>query len=297
MIKHRAQQFAALTEADLTKGVIVIHAIEGILLGATGICSDQIYDTTDSILEMVRADNIFSLLQFTSNAYAISSASRDAVRVLFTTITMGHHSDSLRPFLRWLKLKLIAAFCKRKLPVNKTQSPALSHISNKISYTVSSAATDAVSDALSNALSIANASLNKDLHLSTDDLKLSKIIAEAETNAKYISGHEKGELPRNSAYLIQCRRVATQFQSLILPYLTDRSLFLTTAGNIGLAPRTTKIEDQIWFLSGARTPMILRPLGNNGHFQVVGEAYLTGFMDGRICKTYQQAHLHDIFLV
>ena len=61
--------------------------------------------------------------------------------------------------------------------------------------------------------------------------------------------------------------------------LVGRLLFTTNDGYIGLAPKATKLDDQICILLGCRTPLVLRPNGAWG-YEVVGECYIDGFMDG-----------------
>ena len=58
----------------------------------------------------------------------------------------------------------------------------------------------------------------------------------------------------------------------------NRSLFRTKEGNIGLAPSTAAVGDQVVVLINCSSPMILRPKGEN-KFQVIGEACYHGFMD------------------
>jgi hypothetical protein len=59
-----------------------------------------------------------------------------------------------------------------------------------------------------------------------------------------------------------------------------RSMFKTTKGYIGLAPKATRHGDIVTVLLGCSNPTILRPTHHPGTFQVVGEAYCDGFMSG-----------------
>lgn len=58
-----------------------------------------------------------------------------------------------------------------------------------------------------------------------------------------------------------------------------RLLFATSIHKIGVGPLPTKVDDEVWILSGARFPFILRPL-ENGRHELVGEAYVHGIMYG-----------------
>lgn len=59
-----------------------------------------------------------------------------------------------------------------------------------------------------------------------------------------------------------------------------RKLFLSGEGTLGLALASAKVGDQIWFLSGASVPFVLRLVphasGRKG-FGWVGEAYVHGY--------------------
>jgi hypothetical protein len=62
-------------------------------------------------------------------------------------------------------------------------------------------------------------------------------------------------------------------------YLRGRSLLRTDSGGMGLGPDTTKPGDEIVILLGGRGAFVVRP-SRDGHFQMVGECYLHGFMNG-----------------
>lgn len=62
-------------------------------------------------------------------------------------------------------------------------------------------------------------------------------------------------------------------------YCNGRSVFTTNNGNLGLAPAAVKTGDIVVILLGCHSPMVLRPV-NTSHYQVVGEAYCEGFMNG-----------------
>ena len=59
----------------------------------------------------------------------------------------------------------------------------------------------------------------------------------------------------------------------------NRSFITTREGYIGLAPSETKPGDQICILLGCQMAMILRP-ASSSQYQVVGESYVHGLMDG-----------------
>lgn len=73
---------------------------------------------------------------------------------------------------------------------------------------------------------------------------------------------------------------ATVFQQLIHQLIVMRRLFITQEKRyLGLGSESMQIRDEIWVLPRANTPVVLRELAN-GHFMVVGPAYVHGIMKG-----------------
>ena len=62
-------------------------------------------------------------------------------------------------------------------------------------------------------------------------------------------------------------------------YCTERSIFTTEQGYIGLAPRAANPGDCISVLLGSDLPLVLRSKENN-QYQVLGPCYIQGFMTG-----------------
>ncbi|KAK0726847.1 heterokaryon incompatibility protein-domain-containing protein [Lasiosphaeria miniovina] len=60
---------------------------------------------------------------------------------------------------------------------------------------------------------------------------------------------------------------------------TGRAIFRTEENYLGNGPRSVVPGDQVWVLTGAATPIVLRPLAD-GRFVLVGEAYVHGIMRG-----------------
>lgn len=67
-------------------------------------------------------------------------------------------------------------------------------------------------------------------------------------------------------------------------FADQRCLFRTQEKRLGLAPIGAKVGDQVWFLSGARVPFVLRKVENE-RFELVGEAYVHGCMRGEAFTT------------
>lgn len=70
----------------------------------------------------------------------------------------------------------------------------------------------------------------------------------------------------------------------------ERRLLLTSKGYLGWAPdnlygddsEQTQLADLVCIVFGCSTPLVIRP--QNGLFQVMGEAYIQGFMDGEAMR-------------
>ena len=78
-----------------------------------------------------------------------------------------------------------------------------------------------------------------------------------------------------------------------------RRLFFSNSGSSGLAPASVKTGDQIWFLSGASVPFILRPADNDGPdptFSLIGEAYVHGYMHGELMMREPAPSFHTIVI-
>jgi hypothetical protein len=59
-----------------------------------------------------------------------------------------------------------------------------------------------------------------------------------------------------------------------------RRLITTNKGHIGMAPCRVRKGDRICVLFGCSIPMILRQRGDGSSYEVIGECYLHGFMNG-----------------
>jgi hypothetical protein len=69
------------------------------------------------------------------------------------------------------------------------------------------------------------------------------------------------------------------FLGVIIESCQGRCLFRSVDGRLGLAPKTARAGDIVAVVLGLGTPLVLRPINDN-KFQVVGEAYYSGIMEG-----------------
>ncbi|PMD42832.1 hypothetical protein L207DRAFT_391814, partial [Hyaloscypha variabilis F] len=60
---------------------------------------------------------------------------------------------------------------------------------------------------------------------------------------------------------------------------------MTSTGIVSMVPHRTEVGDFIVVIKGVCVPMVLREVnGFDGRFQVVGQAYCHGFMNGEILQ-------------
>jgi len=78
------------------------------------------------------------------------------------------------------------------------------------------------------------------------------------------------------------QRLAVRNKALVA--CLGKTLFITTQGQIGSAPDSTRIGDEVWILAGASIPSVLRPNGN-GRYRLLGQAYAHGIMHGEAART------------
>jgi hypothetical protein len=64
--------------------------------------------------------------------------------------------------------------------------------------------------------------------------------------------------------------------------LRDRAFFVTENGTLCVGPSNVLVGDRVCMFNGARVPSVVRELGIEGYFTLVGEAYVHGLMYGEI---------------
>lgn len=76
-----------------------------------------------------------------------------------------------------------------------------------------------------------------------------------------------------------------------------RCFFITESGFLGLGPEVTEVGDAVCVLIGANTPYILceRP-SHPGVYQLIGQAYVDGIMDGESMETRDPANDRDFVI-
>lgn len=63
---------------------------------------------------------------------------------------------------------------------------------------------------------------------------------------------------------------------------SGRALLRTDNGYLSLGPRRSRVGDQVWVVEQARVPFVLRPIPDTGYYELVGECYVHGIMNGEL---------------
>ena len=71
----------------------------------------------------------------------------------------------------------------------------------------------------------------------------------------------------------------------LIKYALGRRFFVSKDGYFGLAPPDAQEGDRIAVLFGVNVPFILRKIGLN--YQIVGESYVHGLMNGEIVEMWR----------
>lgn len=93
-------------------------------------------------------------------------------------------------------------------------------------------------------------------------------------------------------------RLAAEFDKACKAACTNRSLFVTVEGRLGLGPKVSDVEDAVAVLWGCIYAVVLRGLRGTDEYAVLGTAYVEGLMHGeategddKVGKEAQDFHL------
>lgn len=75
-------------------------------------------------------------------------------------------------------------------------------------------------------------------------------------------------------------RLATECDKACKAAYTNRSLFVTVEGQLGLGPQVSDVEDAVAVLWGCIYAVVLRGLRGTDEYAVLGTAYVEGLMHG-----------------
>ncbi|KAH8671808.1 hypothetical protein BGZ60DRAFT_405968 [Tricladium varicosporioides] len=76
-------------------------------------------------------------------------------------------------------------------------------------------------------------------------------------------------------------------------FALGRRFFITKKGYLGIGPKDTKVGDRVSVLLGLDVPLILRNRKepSRGGWEVVGETYVQGIMEGEVIEKWRIGHL------
>jgi len=116
---------------------------------------------------------------------------------------------------------------------------------------------------------------------------LDPIFAEYVRRCLFLAGEDPNQYPRLVAGVggFHWR----DYQNAVYSTLVNRALFSTEKGRQGLGGISALPGDEICALFGGRVLYILRDKG--GYHQLVGEAYITGLMDGQVMDMLEAGEL------
>ncbi|KAF9737961.1 hypothetical protein PMIN01_03244 [Paraphaeosphaeria minitans] len=79
----------------------------------------------------------------------------------------------------------------------------------------------------------------------------------------------------------------------------SRRLMVTSKGLVGMAPCRARPGDDVAVLFACSIPLIMRKAGAGEGWQVVGEAYVDGYMNGEAGQLLKggTSHIHQLRLV
>lgn len=79
--------------------------------------------------------------------------------------------------------------------------------------------------------------------------------------------------------LLENMKVAQEYLNLVRVQLLGRTVFVCKNGYLGLGPQHAQTGDIVAVVDGSPVPIVLRPI-EDGFYQLVGESYMHGIMDG-----------------
>lgn len=75
-------------------------------------------------------------------------------------------------------------------------------------------------------------------------------------------------------------RAAANLDAALYTFAVRRKLCVRDNGQLGMTPILTRVGDKLCVIFGARVPYVIRPVEDSSSYQLIGECYLEGVMDG-----------------
>jgi hypothetical protein len=86
--------------------------------------------------------------------------------------------------------------------------------------------------------------------------------------------------PADTDDIFNCPIYSEPYRTGFLNATIDRYFFETVAGWTGLGPLQMREDDMVCLFLGGRVPFVIRATEVKGEFELVGESYVHGLMDG-----------------
>lgn len=87
---------------------------------------------------------------------------------------------------------------------------------------------------------------------------------------------------------------ARHFEEALRTACSERKMFITDNGCLGLGPQAMRDNDIVCIVSGSIVPLVLRPSGDT--YKLVGEVYIHGIMFGEACVEEKHVALRNFIL-
>ncbi|KAI4691312.1 uncharacterized protein J4E84_003603 [Alternaria hordeiaustralica] len=72
--------------------------------------------------------------------------------------------------------------------------------------------------------------------------------------------------------------------------------FVSTTGFMGLVYPDAQPGDEIVILFGLEMPFVVRPDAEPGHYQLIGECFVLGLMEGEAMEGLEDSQVEDVYL-
>jgi Heterokaryon incompatibility protein (HET) len=122
-----------------------------------------------------------------------------------------------------------------------------------------------------------------------------ELLARSDDSSK-IAGHEMilktfAEMAKDRAVADDIMTAGTQFGMAVGDWVRSRRLFRTAEGHFGLGYQSMDEDDEVWILSEASVPFVLRKSLNRNinRYSLIGECYVHGMMNGEYLRDSQPA--------
>lgn len=82
-------------------------------------------------------------------------------------------------------------------------------------------------------------------------------------------------------FVFQAREsILSNLDMLMMAATVSRCLIISHYALVGLGPANVAVDDEVFLLRGGKTPFILRKVLNSPYYEIVGDCYIQGLMDG-----------------